>query len=168
MRNAEWLPQFAALQITPAAGTLDELLQSIATLNTSFLGVDLCGIPSEQLAVLWYVPVIAGFAAWLLCWSQNKANVLQSEQGKLNKYGTMALSVGLSLYLGFFVPAGLALYWTASNLFAILQLVLLNACINPKKYVDYQALEESRAKLAEVNSLGATYSKEEARELARR
>ena len=50
----------------------------------------------------------------------------------------MAFSVGLSLYLGWFVPAGVALYWIASNLFAILQQYLLNWAINPKDYVDYE------------------------------
>ena len=168
VRNTEWLPQFTTLQITVADGTWEELLQSIAALNTSFLGIDLCAIPSESLTTLWFIPLIAGFAAWLLCYSQNKANVLQSEQGAINKYGTMALSVGISLYLGFFVPVGLALYWTASNLFAILQLLLLNAIIDPKKYVDYDALEDSRKKLAELQKVGTSYTKEEAREYARR
>ena len=65
----------------------------------------------------------------------------------------MIFSVGLSLYLGFFVPAGIALYWVASNLFAILQLLLLNAIIPPKKYVDYAELEASRKELADIEAL---------------
>ena len=63
------------------------------------------------------------------------------------------LSVGLSLYLGFFVPAGIALYWVASNVFAIIQLYALNAVIPPKKYVDYTALEESRQELLQLENL---------------
>ena len=51
------------------------------------------------------------------------------------------------------VPAGIALYWIASNLLAILQQILLNAMISPKKYVDYKALEESRRALASIEKL---------------
>ena len=64
----------------------------------------------------------------------------------------MILSVGLSLYLGLFVPTGVAVYWVASNLMAVGQMYLLNALINPKKYVDYELLEESRKALAIVKS----------------
>ena len=62
----------------------------------------------------------------------------------------LAFSVLLSLYLGFYVPSGVALYWVASNLFAILQQYLLNAMISPKKFVDYEALEKSRKALEEI------------------
>ena len=84
-------------------------------------------VPASAGGVLWLMPLLAGCSAYLLCVAQNRSNVLQSEQGAVNKYGTMALSVGLSLYLGAFVPAGVALYWIASNLFAIAQLYILNA-----------------------------------------
>ncbi len=100
------------------------------------------------------VPIAAGISAWLLCVAQNAANVIQAEQSKLNKYGMMAFSVGLSLYLGWFVPAGVALYWIASNLFAILQQYLLNWAINPKDYVDYEELEASKQELEELQSIG--------------
>jgi len=64
------------------------------------------------------------------------------------------LSVALSLYLGLFVPAGIALYWILSNLTSVGQMYLLNIAINPKKYVDYDALEESRVALAESKAFG--------------
>ena len=82
------------------------------------------------------------------------SNVIQHEQGKLNQYGIMILSVALSLYLGLFVPAGIALYWILSNLTSVGQMYLLNVAINPKKYVDYDALEESRVALAESKAFG--------------
>ena len=98
--------------------------------------------------------VIAGVSAWLLCIAQNKSNVLQSEQSKINKYGTMIFSVGLSLYLGWFVAVGVALYWVASNLMAIIQLYILNWAIDPKKYVDYEELEKSKKALEELGNIG--------------
>ena len=91
--------------------------------------------------------------------AQNASNVLQAEQSKLNKYGMMAFSVGLSLYLGWFVSVGVALYWVASNLFAVVQLYLLNWAINPKDYVDYEALEQSKKELQAIGNLGGAQRK---------
>lgn len=110
-------------------------------------GTDLTAVPVQVRGITLVVPVIAAVSAWFMCFVQNKSNVLQSEQGALNRYGTMAFSVGLSLYLGFFVSVGVGVYWIYSNLLSVLQLVLLNIWINPKKYIDYEALEKSKEEL---------------------
>lgn len=124
------------------------------SISMDFCGIDLSLVPSlEGIGLIWS-PIVAGFSAWLLCVAQNASNVLQSEQSKLNKYGLMAFSVGLSLYLGWFVSVGVALYWTASNVFAIIQLYILNWLINPKKYVDYEALEASKKELEQLGNIG--------------
>lgn len=123
-------------------------------------GVDFYRIPSETGG--WYLlwPVVAGAAALLLCLAENADQVLQAEASKLNQYGMLALSVALSLYLGVFVRAGVALYWTAGNLIAIAQIYLLNWWIDPKKYIDYEELEASRKELAAIESLDAGDSRE--------
>lgn len=118
----------------------------------NFLGIDLSVMPSDVWGAYIFVPIVAGFSAWVMCFTQNLSNVLQHEQSKWNQYGMMILSVGLSLYLGLFVQTGIALYWVASNLMAVAQMYLLNVLINPKKYVDYELLEESRKALATVKS----------------
>ena len=122
--------------------------------NMKSFGVDLSLVPNEGRGWLVLSPILAGLSAWAMCAAQNAANVLQSEQSAWNKYGMLILSVGLSLYLGWFVPVGVALYWILSNLLAIVQLYALNAVINPKDYVDYEALEASKAELAELKALG--------------
>ena len=119
-----------------------------------FLGLDLGWVPVEKGGVSLVVPVAAALSALLMSVTQNRSQVLQAEQGKLNKYGTLAISVGLSLYLGIFVPAGIGLYWIASNLMSVAQMYLLNAAIPPKKFIDYEKLAESRAALAELDALG--------------
>ncbi len=131
-----------------------EALSSIRGLNMTFLGFNLSFVPSRVGGATLLVPVIAGFSSWLMCFVQNRSNVLQAEQSKWNQYGMMAFSVGLSLYLGFFVPIGVGLYWVVSNLVSILQLYFLNFIINPKKYVDYEALEESRKRLEDLKTYG--------------
>lgn len=128
-----------------------EMVERLRGFHMSFLGLNLADIPIQVGGVLILVPLLAAFCAWLLCVVQNRANVLQSEQGKLNKVSTMLLSVGLSLYLGFFVPAGVGFYWMCGNIVAILQLFFLNAIISPKKYIDYEALEKSKTALEKVS-----------------
>ena len=120
----------------------------------SFLGINLGWVPSEKGGISLLVPFAAAVSAAVMCLTQNRSQALQSEQGKLNKTVTMTLSVGLSLYLGFFVPAGVGLYWIASNLMSVVQMYLLNLAIPPKKHVDYEALEKSRAALKEIEELG--------------
>lgn len=129
----------------------EEQIEEIKDINLDFLGFDLSWVASQKRGIAILVPIIAGFSALLLCIAQNIMNVLQAEQSNANKYGMLVLSVGLSLYLGAFVPAGVGLYWTASNIMAIVQQWLLNIFINPKKYVNYEELEKTSKELKELS-----------------
>lgn len=122
--------------------------------NMVFWGIDLGLVPADTGLKMIWSPLAAGASAWILCIAQNHSNVLQSEQSLVNKYGTMIFSVGLSVYLGWFVPAGIAVYWILSNLLAILQMYFLNWLINPEKIIDYELLEKSKENLLEINSVG--------------
>lgn len=115
-------------------------------------GTTLTAVPLETLGLTLLVPAAAAVSAFIMCFVQNKINVLQSEQGALNQYGTMLFSVGLSLYLGFFVSIGVGFYWICSNLLSTLQLALLNVWINPRDYIDYEALEKSKEELKQART----------------
>ena len=130
-----------------------ENIEKINSFNMNFLGFDMSWIAQTEGGLSLLIPLIAGLSALIMCIGQNLMNVLQQEQSKANQWGMVALSVGLSLYLGYFVPGGVALYWTFSNLFAIVLQWLLNIFINPKKYVDYEELEKARAELNELSNL---------------
>jgi len=134
-------------------------IEKIKKFDSDFLGIDLNWIASEDKGLSLLIPFIAGFSALVLCIAQNAINVLQNEQSKFNKYGMLIFSVALSLYLGAFVAGGVALYWTASNLFAVIQQWLLNIFINPKKYVDYDELMATTEELKKLNSLNTKDNK---------
>lgn len=123
-------------------------------IDMSFGPINLGDVPAEVGIKLIWAPIIAGIAAFILCIAQNASSVLQAEQSKLNKWGMTVFSVGLSLYLGWFVAVGTAFYWVLSNLFAVLQLYICNWIIKPRKYVDYDRLEDSRKQLAELQGVG--------------
>ena len=124
-------------------------------------GTDLTDIPVQTGGITLLIPLFAALSAFFMCYVQNKANVLQSEQGRVNQYGTMAFSVGLSLYLGFFVSIGVGFYWSCSNILSVVQLVLLNIWINPKHYIDYEALEASKEELQKAKAFMSAKQKED-------
>lgn len=149
-----------ALQLILLMGVIDVINHPVehifrgnpGTLDTMLGRLDLSSIPAEVGGIAYVIPLIAAFSAWFMCFMQNRINVLQSEQGRVNQLGTMILSIGLSLYLGFFVKTGVGIYWTFSNIFSVLQLYLLNIIMNPKKYIDYEALERSREELKSASA----------------
>ena len=125
-------------------------------------------IPGSNERSPLYMPVCAALSALVMCLAQNRSNVLQSEQSKANKWGTLIFSVSLSLYLGLFVSKGVAFYWICSNLLATVQMYLLNICISPKKYIDYVALSESRAELEKVEKMSASVKHKRSKGLVKR
>ncbi len=151
------------IQLILLMGVVGVIRQGIENpaIDMNFLGINLGMVPSKEGVRLLWSPLVAGFSAWLLCIAQNTSNVLQAEQSKLNKIGTMVFSVGLSLYLGWFVPIGTAFYWVCSNLLAIVQLYITNWIVRPRRFVDYERLEESRRQLALMKSAGGSKKKKE-------
>lgn len=130
---------------------INSIITRLNDLDTDFLGINLLWIPSIDLGISLLVPFLAALSSWLLSYSQNKMNVLQVAQSKVGNYITMAISVGLSLYLGFFVFSGVVIYWIASNLLAILQQWILNKFIDPSKYVNWELLNKTSEELNSLN-----------------
>ncbi|MDF2859333.1 MAG: preprotein translocase YidC subunit, partial [Neobacillus sp.] len=120
-----------------------QVIQSILQFDTSFMGLDLSLVPT-LLTSLVIIPILSTISAFVLCLIQNKENVLQQEQGAWSKWGMTVFLVLFSLYFTFVVPAGVGIYWICSNVFAIVQIYILNWIYNPKKYIDYEYLAASK------------------------
>lgn len=155
VQSAEYQSVFGSLPSPDISG----VIQQIQQVNTHFICFNLADTPIVSMGISLLVPLLAGLSSLLLCVVQNKSNVLQAEQSKTSQNSTLALSVGLSLYLGLFVPSGVAFYWIFGNAFAIFQLYTLNFFISPKKFVDYQALEDSRTELQALQNIGGEKKK---------
>lgn len=127
----------------------DSVIEAVQGLKMDFLDINLAAVPSiTHIDLLFLVPVLAGLTAFLLCWIQNRINVLQIEQSKLSQWGMTIFMIAFSTYFAFIVPAGVGLYWAWGNLFAIGVMYLVNLIYDPKKYIDYKALEEMKAQVA--------------------
>lgn len=144
------------VQLIILMGVIEAVKAGINTsgIDMDFLGIDLSVIPQNAKGAFVLSPILAALSSLIMCACQNRSNVIQAETSAANKYGILILSVGLSLYLGWFVPVGVALYWIASNLLAVIQMYILNWVINPRKYVDYDALEKSKKALDELGNIG--------------
>jgi len=112
----------------------------------NFLGLDLSSIPSIfDPGILLLIPLLSGLSTLTLSVLQNRGgNVLQAEQGRKSQLGMTVFLTVFSLYFAFLVPAGIGLYWIMSNVFAILQMYLLNAMYDPAKSIDYEALQKMK------------------------
>lgn len=146
IRNPMFTDRFAALQAegVDTAAALD----AIRSLDFGFLGLNLTETPRLlDFNGLSLVPVASGASAFFLSWCQNQVNVLQKEAGWLGRWGMAIFLTAFSGYIASVVPGGVGVYWTAGNLFAVLVLLIVNAIYPPKKYIDYEALEESKKHL---------------------
>lgn len=146
------------IQIILLMGVIDAV-RSLLGDSDSVLTV----LPSQAGGLTLLMPLAAGLAALLLTLAQNKIGPLQREQVKAEQISTGVISVCISLFLGAFVPLGTGIYWIASNLLTIVQQLVLNAVMPPRKYVDYEALEKGRQELAGMDSLSTHISKEDKR-----
>lgn len=117
--------------------------------------------PAQAGGIMLLMPLAAGGAALLLGIAQNRLNPLQREQARIGQWITNGISVGISLFLGAFVPVGVGVYWIASNLLTIGQQLVLNAVMPASKYVDYESLERSKQELARIESLSPHVSRED-------
>lgn len=107
--------------------------------NIFFLGIDLSAIPTWNEYIV--IPILAIISTVLLCFFQNKSNVLQKEESIISKMSTGLLTVVLTVYFIFLVPCGVGIYWILGNILSILQIYLLNMLYPPKNYIDYKELE---------------------------
>ncbi len=124
-----------------------ETIDRIKAMQLDFFGIRLSEIPSlKEPGIILLIPLISGLSAMALCLYQDRANVLQREQGKLQQLGMTIFLVLFSLYFTFLVPAGIGLYWICSNLMAIIQLMILNRIYSPEKYIDYAARNAQKAR----------------------
>lgn len=137
--------------------------QGEGAINFDFLGLDLAGIPSFA-NNLWIIPVIAAVTTFLSSaitnWmngkdkkkdeSQKPKRVLnpeaKQEPNTQNTMKTMTYFMPLMTgWIAFSFPAALGLYWAISNVFSIVQTIVLNGYYSKKIKREFVALEEQKA-----------------------
>ena len=102
---------------------------------------------------LWIIAILSGLTALLsslLSMKYSKAAMsLEQQQAGGCTNAMMYMMPIMSLVFSFTVPAGVAVYWTFSNVLAMVQTVILNAMWNPGKIraqaeIEYQQRRQKR------------------------
>ena len=136
-------------------GMTQSMMDQALGMNMQFLVFDLSAIPAKAGGILYLIPLLAALVSVALSLCQSHLNPLQTSQGKIRQLATAGFSVGISLILGLFVPAGVGFYWIWSNLFTIAQQPILNLIYSPRKHIDYDDLEATRKELNEYTCTGS-------------
>ncbi len=107
----------------------------------SIFGISLLEVPKDygiKPNWLWLIVLASGlssFATSMLSMKYSKASMPQDQQQMAGCSNSMMMYMmpAMSLVFSFTVPSGVAVYWTFSNLLAMVQTVALNAMYNPAK-----------------------------------
>ncbi len=77
----------------------------------------------SALSILWTMPILSGFTAWLQSWLQQKMNPVQNANPQMQSTNkSMMLMMPLmSLWFGFMLPVGLTFYWICNNVLSLAQ-----------------------------------------------
>ncbi|MBQ8732596.1 MAG: membrane protein insertase YidC [Oscillospiraceae bacterium] len=147
-----------AFKIDPSAfaGIDAAVLERLEGFNLDFFGLDLGATPSiwplDTITFpLILIPILSLVSAFAVSFISQKLNGTTSEgqQGMGMMKGMLYIMPLFSAWFSTIVPAGVGFYWICSNVFSIVQTVILNRFYNPKKMA--AKMEEER-KLAKKNS----------------
>ena len=125
--------------------TETEALSALQTMQKtgeefSIFGISLLEVPKDygiKPNWLWIIVLASGlsaFASSMLSMKYNKVTMPQDQQmAGCSANSMMYMMPVMSLVFSFTVPSGVAVYWTFSNLLAMVQTIALNAMYNPAK-----------------------------------
>ena len=94
---------------------------------------------TADIALLWIIPVLSGFSAWLTSEVTKRQNP-QAQQQQTDKdgeqapnpmKGMMIMMPLMSAWFAFTLPAAIGLYWIISNILSLVQQMVLNKVLNP-------------------------------------
>jgi YidC/Oxa1 family membrane protein insertase len=121
-------------------------LGHVKAIDFNFLGLDLSEIPKFALTVLVLIPVLCYITQALSTWLSFKMTS-QIQQGQMGSGANMVMMAFLmplmSVWFSTLWPAAIGFYWIVSNVFIILQVVLLN------KYFSLEKLAKQSEERAE-------------------
>ncbi len=118
----------------------------------------------------WLIVLASGLSAFLssvlsMHYSKASMSAEQQQMGGCSTNMMMYMMPLMSLVFSFTVPAGVAVYWTFSNLLAMVQTVVLNAMWNPAKIraqAEAEYTERRRQRKADKERLKAARLAEQA------
>lgn len=131
----------------------------IASFDFEFLGIPLAQTPVfKEFNRLWAIPLLSGLSSLASgIFTLIKQKQQNPEMAKNPSMGCMTFFMPLfSLYFTFKFPAGIGIYWIASNIFAFFSTVVISFTHSPKKMITKIMVEETvqrRSKEANIRRI---------------
>ena len=121
-----------------------EEIDKVLNLNMSFLGIHLGEIPYLGFNVLMLIPILSGLTSFLVSMQSMKNTGETSADASANSMKTMMYIMPLmSVMFCFSLPAGVGMYWIASNVFSYLQGLIMNKKYNPTEMAEKIKAEQA-------------------------
>ena len=114
---------------------------NIIRMDFTFLGCNLGAVPNwrEPMTLLFLIPIISGLTSYLLTLLTNHLQFKSTGTMPQGQNSTMMYMMPLvSVWFGFTLPAGLGVYWIASNITQALQELFLHYYFEKKKQTEPQ------------------------------
>ena len=130
------------VQMAAARAAIPEHASKLMVVDFQFIGLDLSATPVLKFwenGVAWaafglfLLPFISGLLSLLTTQINNKTNKLNQNAAQQNNMMLLLMGPVMSIWFGFTMPAGVAIYWIANNLFGIVQ-ELIMARVLRKEY----------------------------------
>ena len=161
-------------QMTAAKAAVPEFANRLFAVDFQFLGMDLSATPAVRFwenGIAWatfglfLLPLVSGALSLLTTHINSKTNKLSQNSGQQNNMMLLLMGPVMSIWFGFTMPAGVAIYWIANNLFGIVQELIMARVLHK----EYAAAAERKAETERREKEEEKLRKEElAAERARR
>lgn len=146
VRTGELLVIENIAQLKEVAGVSASVIEKISKFHFTFLGIPLGQIPQIKVFNnLWAIPILSGISSLGSgIFSMIKQKQQNPEMAKNPTMGCMTFGMPLiSLYFTFQFPAGIGIYWIASNVFALITTVIVSFTHSPQKLITRNMIEET-------------------------
>ena len=168
------------VQMAAAKAAVPEFASRLFAVDFSFIGVDLSATPALRFwenGITWaafglfLLPLVSGGLSLLTTHINTKTNKLSTNSGQQNNMMLLLMGPVMSIWFGFTMPAGVAIYWIANNFFGIAQ-ELVMARVLRKEYavalerkaeIEQREKEEEKLRKAELAIERARRQEEEKR-----
>lgn len=143
---------------------LNEAIQQKNVIGTEFLGINLGETASAHGLLSWFIliPIIAALSSFLVSYISmkvNRTNTDSSDPTAKSMNMMMYTMPLLSLWIGYSMNVGVAIYWIANNLLSLAQIVLLPKFVKKKeeekpvkeKKLNYTKIEKMKRDEAMLN-----------------
>jgi len=105
-------------------------------IDTEFLGINLGESASNHGLFSWFIiiPILAAVSSFLVSFISMRVNRTNDDNPTAKSMNVMMYTMPLlSLWIGYSMNIGVALYWIATNILSLIQTVLLPRFLQEKK-----------------------------------